>query len=226
MLVTLADMKSYLGITASTYDSFLTSQLNLISSAIENYCGRVFTSSSYTQTFYKADFQDVSPIKKIDLYHYPVTAIASVTEIETSGGVDTETILDSSEYRLHSLSGSLKKIDDGYTRYWFSDIGINSRIEIEFTAGFSTIPYEIQEVTKSLVEERYNKYINGVDLSFGPDVQRISIPGTISIDYDYSLQANDRKSKFGMIIGNYANVLDFYRSERAIIGSVREAYVS
>ncbi len=39
MLVSLADMKTYLGIGDASYDDFLTEQLVLFSSAIEGYCG-------------------------------------------------------------------------------------------------------------------------------------------------------------------------------------------
>ncbi len=48
----------------------------------------------------------------------------------------------------------------------------------------------------------------------------------MSIDFDYTLQANERKTGFGMILGNYVNILDQYRSERPLIGAIKENYVS
>jgi len=77
-----------------------------------------------------------------------------------------------------------------------------------------------------LVKERYNKHTSGIDLDFGSDIQSISIPGTISVAYDYSLQNNERKTAFGAILGNYVNTLDYFRSERPLIGSVRLEYVT
>ena len=73
--------------------------------------------------------------------------------------------------------------------------------------------------------ERYNKKSSGVDLNFGSDVQRVSIPGAISIDFDYSLSNNERKSAYGVILGSNSNILDDWRSERSVIGSGKLEYV-
>lgn len=227
MLVTLDEMKTYLGIELidTTYDAFLTEQITIISAAIENYCGRKFNEASYTQTYYRSDFYDGDSIDSLFLYHYPLTTITSVKEIERSSGVDTETVLTAEDYRAHYESGEFRRLCEGLVRTWFNCLSQNSRIEIAFDAGYATIPYELRSVTYSLVEERYNKKVNGVELNFGNDVQQVSIPGTISISYDYTLQSNERKNAFGMLIGNYANVLDFFRSERSVIGTIKDNYV-
>jgi len=227
MLVTLDEMKTYLGIPTltTTYDTFLTEQINIISAAIENYCGRKFNEASYTQTYYRSDFYDGYSLDSLFLYHYPLTTITSVTEIERSDAVDSSTVLTAEDYRAHYESGEFRRLCEGMVRTWFYGLSQNSRIEIAFDAGYAAIPYELKSITYSLVEERYNKKITGVELNFGNDVQRVSIPGTIAIDYDYSLQTNERKTKFGMLIGNYANVLDFYRSERSLIGAIKDNYV-
>jgi hypothetical protein len=81
-------------------------------------------------------------------------------------------------------------------------------------------------VELSIIEERYNKKKSGISLNFGSDVQRVSIAGTISVDFDYSLQSNERVSAYGTILGNYINVLDQYRSERVLTGSGMITYVS
>jgi len=222
-LVSLADMKTHLGIGDATYDTFLTEQLNLFSSAIENYCGRVFTETSYTQTFYKEDFDPEKVVTSIIAYHYPITTVTTITEYSPTAGTE----ITSTNYRAHLVSGTIYKIDDdGYKTTWLGDYDSNSYLTLEYDAGYATVPYEIQDVVKSLITDRYNKYVNGIQLDFGSDVQRVSIPGTISIDFDYTLQANERKSAFGMLIGNYANVLDYYRSERVLIGDIKEKYVT
>lgn len=225
MLVSLADMKSYLGIADASYDAFLTEQLTLISSAVENYCGRKFADTNYTQTYYISDFTEPS-ITKLTTYHFPIVSITHIKEIITSGGVDAETSLATSDYRIRNDRGMIHRVDSGAYRPWFADISGDARIEINYNAGYASTPVEIDAVVKSLVEERYNKKKSGIELNFGTDVQRISIPGTLSIDFDYTLQANERKVKFGVLLGNYVNVLDHFRSERVIIGSVEENYVS
>lgn len=194
-------------IEVTTYDAFLTEQLDLISEVVENYCGRKFLQANYRQTFYRKDFDNA--MKKLFLYHFPVSAVTSIEE-------DTEAI---TNYRLHKDTGAI--ISD---RYFLNPADV---LKVEFTAGYSyaNIPKGIQSAVKTIVEERFNKNKSGVSLNFGSDVQRISIPGTISIDFDYSLSNNERKSAFGSIIGSQANVLDFYRSERPMMGSSRVEFL-
>jgi hypothetical protein len=204
MLVSLADMKTYLGETTTDYDVFLTEQLSVVSEAVENYCGRKFAQANYTQTFYYKDFKGEN-VDKLPLYHYPVSTITSV---EKDGEV-----VDPADYRVSPKTWFLQYENS----QWFTD---QYNIVVEYTAGYATIPMTIQACVKSIVEEKYNKKKSGVAINFGQDVQQISIPGSINIAFDYTLQANERKSKFGMILGNWANVLDSFRSERPIVGTI------
>lgn len=215
MLVTLNAMKDFLGIPLATltYDAFLTLQIQVVSEAIEGYCNRKFAEATYTQTFRRNDFQIV-PLE-IALYHFPLSSITSIVEKEEDAD-DGSPVTD---YRFHLPTAKLHK-------NWGRFFANGKILEIEYIAGFATLPYLIQNVVFSLVQERYNKKINGVDLNFGSDVQRISIPGTISIDFDYSLNSNERKSAYGQILGNQINVLDGFRSERSLVGDVRVSYVS
>ncbi len=212
MLVSLSDMKAYLGISDGSQDAFLTEQLNIISEAAENYCNRKFESANYVETFYEKDFQTIQDSDRgfIYLSHYPMTAL---TSIERDGELVAAT-----EYRSNFDLGYLR-FEDGF----FSGGRI---MEVTYTAGYTTIPYTIQSAVKSLVEERYNKKVSGVALNFGSDVQRVSIPGTISIDFDYSLESNTRKSAYGTLLGSYINIFDNYRSEKRVVGSSMVRYVT
>jgi hypothetical protein len=207
MLVSLSDMKAYLNIPeeTTTWDVFLTQQLNVISDTIESYCGRKFSSAEYIQTFYWKDYNET--INHLQLFQYPIIEISSI--------VDDEVAI--TDYRLHKASGSLTR-DYGF---------FQGRTEVvaTYTAGFTSIPSPIQQVVYSLVEERYNKKVSGVALNFGSDVQSISIPGVINVAFDYSLDYNQRKNAYGTILGSYSNVLDPWRSERVIIGSGKLEYV-
>ena len=218
LLVSLADMKTYLGEASTTYDDFLTEQLTLISSTVENYCGRVFTESSYTQTIYFDDIRTEYITSNLYLYHYPVTAITSVKEVDYVSTVSpSETTLTTlADYRPHNPSGYIYRMNSGQKVSWLSEETYDSYVEVVYTAGYVTIPPEIDSVVKSLVSEAYNKKVSGITFDFGSDVQRIAVPGTISVDFDYSLQSNERKSAFGMILQNYGNVLDFFRSDQYI----------
>lgn len=208
MLVTLAAMKTKLGISDGSQDAFLTEQITLISDTIEAYCRRVFGQATYTQTWYEEDMK--SKTNTLITYMFPVISVTSVI-------LDDITVLAPTDYRFHKPTGTFTPTDD--CMVWAD------KLVMVYVAGYATIPSIIQEAVYSLVSERYNKKSAGVDLNFGSDVQRISIPGTMSIDFDYSLQNNDRKTTFGVILGNYLNVLDYWRSERAIIGSGELKYV-
>lgn len=202
MLDTLENVKSRLGITTSDQDTFLTNQIVTISDTIEAYLRRKLLTADYIETFYR---EDHSPSKKIRMFFYPVTAIGSIQE----DGVE----LDSDEYIIHSPTGYIRKK---------SGCGVFNTGEetvVEYTAGYATCPTPILRVLDSLVGQAYNKKTAGVGLDFGSDVQRMSIPGVMSIDFDYSLKNNEQSTAFGMILGDYLNVLDQYRSERAVVGS-------
>lgn len=227
MIVTLAELKTRLGIVTGDDDAFLDEQNAVVQEAVENYCGRKFEVAAYTQTYYKDDF-DLRDMGYAELmaYHFPLTVITSIKEVNRdSDGVPTEDALVAGDYRAHMSSGGLKRTEAyGVKTSWFRS---HTEVEFSYSAGYAVadMPQTIRDVIFNLVTERYNKSKAGVDLAFGSDVQRVSIPGVMSIDYDYSLQANERKSAFGMILGNFANVLDHWRSERALLGPIRDSYV-
>jgi hypothetical protein len=64
-----------------------------------------------------------------------------------------------------------------------------------------------------------------VALNFGSNVQRISVPGVMGIDFDYTLSTNERNNKYGMILGDYLNVFDNYRSERTLVGESEVSFI-
>lgn len=207
MLSTLAEVKARLNISGTTDDTFLTAQITLISDTIEAYCRRVFNETDYIQTFYQDDY---APTALMELFHWPLTDVASIEE-------DDE-VLDTDNYRIHKPSGRITRMDS-------SSFFRAEETVVTYSAGYAAVPSIILSVLDSIVQERYNKKISGVNLNFGSDVQRISIPGAISIDFDYSLNNNDRKNDFGVILGNNLNLLDQYRSERAVLGNSKLVYV-
>lgn len=231
-LITLDKLKECLSITGSTDNDFLNGQIALFSSAIESYCRRKFELATYTQTFYYSDYAERDEDRRtLWLFHFPSPTITEIRHITTYEGTDSSEVVDANGYRLRKELGRLQKFDEGLPDSWFNSsryfltCGLNSRIEVDYSAGYTEVPLEIQDVMCSLIGERYSKKKAGVDLSFGNDVQRISIPGTMSIDFDYSLQANERSTRLSMLLGNYVNVLDIFRSERALTGEIKENYV-
>lgn len=208
MLVSLADMKTYLGISGTTYDNFLTEQLTLVSDAIEAYTKRKFAQATWEEVLYSSDYAFNGKFKT---YHFPIISVTSILD------QDDVAIVGADDYRIHKPTGTITR----KSGYFFG----TEETKIRYVAGYATIPPLIQAAVKSLVSERYNKKVSGVDLNFGSDVQRISIPGAIAIDFDYSLQNNDRATAFGGILGSQLNNIDYFRSERALIGSTKLTYI-
>lgn len=72
-LCQIADVKTYLGITNATEDANLTALIAAASAWIENYCNRVFSQATYTET------RNGNNARGIYLYQSPITAVSSVT---------------------------------------------------------------------------------------------------------------------------------------------------
>ena len=219
MLVTLDEMKDHLGITDNTYDDFLTEQLTLMSSVVENYCKRQFKRQNYTQEFLREDFNREF-IGELYLYHYPLNSIISfqITDDEDVDNSEAEDV--GFLYRFFEATGLVRSIrrSDMFS-------SSHSKLVISYNAGYSIIPPEITYVVKTLVEQQYNKKTAGISLDFGSDVQGVTIPGTIQVQYDFTLDNNSSAKAFGAILGNTTNILDMFRSERKMIGTFREGYV-
>jgi hypothetical protein len=217
-------MKAYLGIGVAdtTYDGFLTQQITMLSEAIEAYCGRTFSSTKYVQTFYLEELLNKDkPLDNLTLHHFPLISVEGIVE----KFLDTDTGTPVTDFRINKdVSKVIKKHIYGNSTYNFFWSGAMI-VEVSYTAGYVSIPTPITQVIYSIVQERYNKEKSGINLNFGPDVQGVSIAGVMSIQYDSTLSSNDRKTPFGSVLGNNLNVLDYYRSDRALVGSVRPVYV-
>jgi hypothetical protein len=218
-LVALDDLKTYLGIDLidTSQDAFLNGEIALFDETVQNYCNRIFEVNTYTETIYYDDFKDDF---EYTLYHHPVSLITSVTEKAPDAPDELQT------FRLNKRTGNLVLTNDsGVKKRLFSNYSTGAYLEIIYDAGYATVPLEIQEAVKALIQQRYNRKNAGIDLNFGNNVQRISIPGVMGIDFDYTLNSNERQNKYGMLLGDYLNVFDNYRSERTIVGDNTKVYL-
>lgn len=229
-LVLLDDLKTYLGISLgdTSDDAWLNLQNDAVSKVIEDYCGRKLEQGSYVQIWYRDDFEDYQKRDFLYAYHYPVISVTSIIESEYIDGAYVDTTLDSTEYRITKNIGKLKKLECGYNRRWFNNLKPMSKITLTFDAGYSLadMPEAIRQAVFGIIGEQYSNYKSGITQNFGKDLQRVSIPGVASFDFDYSLQANERSNKYGMFLGNWLNMLDPYRSERVLVGEIGEIDVA
>lgn len=80
-LITLADVKTELGITDTSQDSALSAQITLWSKIIADYCGRVFALETVTETFHMKGQRGFRPElhKYLYLRRYPVVGDVTIT---------------------------------------------------------------------------------------------------------------------------------------------------
>ena len=220
-LVALDDLKDYLGVPLvdTQYDAYLNGEIALYDETVLNYCNRVFEQTTVTETIYYDDFKDR---RSHSLYYNPAISITSITEKQPDY-ID----VDVTDFRINKRVAKLEILETSYNQrsFLFQNYTAGASLVIVYEAGYATVPLEIQESIKALIQARFNRKQAGVDLNFGNNVQRLNIPGVMGIDFDYTLNSNERKNKYGMILGDYLNVFDNYRSERTIIGEASEIYL-
>lgn len=158
--ISLSEAKEYLKIASSLTadDAVIT---NIIESAIE--VAEKFINQSFIHRTYKITLDDVSSCKII-LPRPPISAINSVKAISNSG---TETIIDSSLYKISADKKSLEL-----------QTFINNKIEIEYIAGFSAnsddIPADIKQAILCLIADIYESKIpNDNSPIFGQRAEKI-----------------------------------------------------
>lgn len=101
-LTTASKVKTFLGISSSTYDMLLASLVSSISSQVETFCNRTFVRGTYTE-YFDTELGD----KKIFPSNYPIVSLTSV-QYQT-GTWDNLTWLDfpASYYLLNSEMGKI-----------------------------------------------------------------------------------------------------------------------
>jgi len=74
-LTSLANVKLYLGITVTTYDTLLTLIIDGVSDQIEKFCGRTFNSTAYSKERY-----DGTGLTNMFLNQYPVISLSRISD--------------------------------------------------------------------------------------------------------------------------------------------------
>lgn len=178
-LTTLANVKSWLNVSTTTDDTLLQRLLSAASGYIQAWCNRVFAEASYTDTFNGKDKT------KQMLGNYPVLSVTSVT-------VDANVIPPSTAV---TVPGFVNDIYSVMLRdYWFCR-GIQN-VVISYTAGYATIPLEVEQACIELVALRYRErqHIGEVSKTAG---------GAETVSYSQKDMSDGIKT----ILGNYKKVV-------------------
>lgn len=95
-IISASDWKSYKGISASTYDTQLAVVIPAAQSAVEQWCGRVFDSATFTEK------HNGNGWHRIVLKNAPITALTSITVVGPDGTSET---VDSTTYTYEAETG-------------------------------------------------------------------------------------------------------------------------
>ena len=139
-LTSLANAKQWLGVAASTDDALLARLVTAASQFIQSWLNRSIPSQAYTEK------RNGHGGDRLALANYPVSAISQVT-VDGIGIPAAATALDTG-YRFDERFVYLR----GYvfTRGWLN-------VGLTYTAGFTTIPADLEQACIALVGLRYRE---------------------------------------------------------------------
>lgn len=142
-LTTRAAVKTYLGITVTTWDAILDVLVTQASKAIERYCYRVFAAASYTEYYNGNNNQ------RLCLRQYPVNSITSIHD-DTDREFAAVDLIATTDYTFDTNSGIV--YFDGVTL----TKGLRN-IKVVYNAGYSTIPEDLVLACYKLIGGAFNK---------------------------------------------------------------------
>lgn len=168
-LITLDAGKAELGIQGATQDAWLTSAIAEISAVMAAYVEPVvfpeedlrdvFYSSStgycsgesgFVPGYLSGSFSQPPQPSSLQLGRWPVTELTSIV------GSDGILLVQDTDFILDARKGTLRRISGGVVTTWFS-----FPITVLYSAGYETIPADVQMAAKRLLTQRY--YAKGRD---------------------------------------------------------------
>lgn len=159
-LCQLSDVKESLGIVSSTYDNLLIRKINQATVMIERYCGdRRFAETTYTDEEY-----DATNVDQLVLKNRPVTTFTSLSYRDSSLNENAWETVDSDRYFVDD--------DAGVIDLTFNARGRWNRYKVTYTAGYSTIPADLQEACVTLACHLYENATTGSGVKKKKEGQR------------------------------------------------------
>lgn len=181
-IITLNDLKTFLGITGSDKDSLLEMLINQATDYIETRADRRFADTVYTEEKYDGTGQN-----EIVLKQFPVISFTKLEKNNASDNSDSWEEVSGSDYWVDDAEGVVTKTTN------FSKGKQNYRAT--YTAGYESIPYDLQFLAMSLISDMYNRRKNMGVLK--------ETLGDHSIDFEKAMQENPALMR---IISNYRKI--------------------
>lgn len=142
LIVSLSDMKTYLGISGTTYDSQVTAMINAATKRMEQRAGRCFL--PVTETIYlNGNGQEVIWLPE------PADSVTSVHEDNTRTW-DAGSLVSSEDYMVDGCQ--LERLDT----IWM--LG-QRNIKVVYSVGFSTMPADITDAAKVQVAAMFSTWL-------------------------------------------------------------------
>jgi len=127
---------------------YLAALITAASNMVERYCKREFTETLHTDELHDGDGSTVLWLK-----NFPVASLTSIKTVEDDAS--EETCL-GAEFRVNLLTGEVRPAPDCDCTYCHFPEG-NRNIQATYTAGWATIPEDIQEAVAQTVAWLYAK---------------------------------------------------------------------
>jgi uncharacterized phiE125 gp8 family phage protein len=143
-LVTLGNAKTFLGINNGDKDELIGMLIDQATDYLETKCGRRFASTVYTNEEY-----DGRESYELNLKNYPIISFTSLSKNLAYDNSDDWETVDADDYWVENETGIITKTTlfrRGTKNY-----------RATFTAGYATIPYDLQYACLTIVSETLNR---------------------------------------------------------------------
>lgn len=181
-LVTLAEVKTFLGITGTDSDSLLEMLINQATDYLETRCDRRFADTTYTEQVY-----DGNGNVELVLKQFPVITFTKLEKNTAYNNSDNWEEIDSEDYWVDETEGIITRVVN------FRKGKQNYRAT--YKAGYETIPYDLQYMAMSMISDVYNRRKN-------TGVTKETL-GDHSVEFESLVQENP---KYERIVSNYRKI--------------------
>lgn len=149
-LTTAASVKTYLDISASTWDSLLATLVTSCSVWIENYCGgRRFKNSGTDVTEILDGDPEFFGSKVLFLKNYPIISVTSISYATGTLGSPNWNVYDSANYYVKNA---------GTGEVWFDSLPSGRQnIRVIYQGGYDSVPEDLSLACTQLVARIFNK---------------------------------------------------------------------
>lgn len=132
-LCTVADVKEILNIDSgnTSKDNLIIRKINQSTRVIENYCGRRFTATDYTE------YYDGIGGSELELRNRPVNSVTSLSARNVITNQDSFDIADTDDYFIDESAGIIEFLG--------SFNGLYDSWKVVYNAGYDTIPEDVAE---------------------------------------------------------------------------------